>query len=197
MRIAVFGASGRTGRLVARRARERGHDVTALVRSEPPARIDGASRTFVVDLTDRHRVSEAIAGSDAVVWAAGPIAGVTVSEISDALAVVVAAMDEAGVRRIVVTTNATVLTDREVTGEFANVAAEHRRNAATLRASDLDWTILAPPLLSDDPPTGEVDAVVDAKGPGRSLTRADLADALLDAVNRSDWIGHVVGVTNR
>jgi putative NADH-flavin reductase len=184
MRIAVFGASGRTGRLVARRARERGHDVTALVRSEPRARIDGASRTFVVDLTDRHRVSEAIAG-------------VTVSEISDALAVAVAAMDDAGVRRIVVTTNATVLTDREVTGEFANVAAEHRRNAATLRASDLDWTILAPPLLSDDPPTGEVDAVVDAKGPGRSLTRADFAEALLDAVDRSDWIGHVVGVTNR
>jgi hypothetical protein len=42
-----------------------------------------------------------------------------------------------------------------------------------------------------------VETVVDAKGPGRSLTRGDFAAALLDAIDRTDWIGHVVGITNR
>ena len=141
-------------------------------------------------------VASTLKGSDAVVSAIGPVARVTTTEVSDVLRVVVDAMADVGLRRIVAAANAKVLTDDEVTGDYANVAAEHRRDAAILRASDLDWTILAPPFLKDDPTTGAVDAVVDGKGPGRSLTRGDFANALLDALDRPDWIGHIIGITN-
>ena len=60
----------------------------------------------------------------------------------------------------------------------------------------LTWTVLAAPFLTDDPATGEVATAVDAKAAGRSLTRADYAAALLDALDRSDWVGHIVGVAN-
>jgi putative NADH-flavin reductase len=196
MRIAVFGASGRTGRLVVERAAAEGHDVIAIVRSVPDRAIAGASRTQVVALDDRSDVAAALAEVDAVIWAAGPIAGVTQTEVSDALRVAIEAMRDADVRRIVVTTNGTVLTDAEVTGEYANVAAEHRRNLAALRTSDLGWTVLAAPYLKDEPPLDRVESVVDAKAPGRWLTRADFARALVDAVDRIDWHGHVVGVAN-
>jgi len=39
--------------------------------------------------------------------------------------------------------------------------------------------------------------VVDGKGPGRSLTRADFAAVLLEALDRPEWVGHMVGVANR
>jgi NADH/NAD ratio-sensing transcriptional regulator Rex len=58
--------------------------------------------------------------------------------VSETTQAVVDAMIRAGVRRIVVTANRKVLTDDEVTGEYANVAAEHRRDAAILTASGLD-----------------------------------------------------------
>ena len=70
------------------------------------------------------------------------------------------------------------------------------RYAAILAASGLEWTIVAAPFLTDDPATGDVGTVVDGKGPGRSLTRADFAAVLLDALDRPEWVGHMVGVAN-
>jgi len=197
MRVAVFGATGRTGRMVVDEAHRRGHDVVAPVRHLPVERFDEGVQPVILYLHDRGEVAAALDGSDAVVSAVGPIARVTTTEVSDVLRTVVDAMADVGLRRIVIAANAKVLTDEEVTGDYANVAAEHRRDAEILRASDLDWTILAPPFLKDAPATGAVDTVVDGTGPGRSLTRGDFANALLDALDRPEWVGHRVGITNR
>ncbi len=196
MRIAVLGATGRTGGLLVDRALERGMDVVALVRHDPDPPLDASVTVTLLDLRDQDAIAPALAGADAVVSAIGPVAGVTRTEISETTQAVVDAMVRTGVRRIVAAANGTVLTDKEITGEYANVAAEHRRDAAILRASGLDWTLLAAPYLTDDPATGEVATAVDAKAAGRSLTRGDYAAALLDALDRSDWVGHIVGVAN-
>jgi hypothetical protein len=50
-------------------------------------------------------------------------------------------------------------------------------------------------FLTDDPGTGAYTAHVDAKG-GGSLPRADLALAVLDALDHDDWIGHAVGLSS-
>ena len=197
MLVVVLGTTGRTGRIVADVALERGLDVVALVRHEPERPLDARAAVSVVDLRDQDVIAPELAGADAVVSAIGPIAGVTVTEVSEATQAVVDAMVRAGVRRIVAAANGKVLTDDEVTGEYANVAAEHRRDAAILAASGLDWTVLAAPFLTDDAATGAVATAVDAKPPARSLTRGDFAAALVDALDRDEWIGHIVGVSNR
>ncbi|HEU4356235.1 MAG TPA: endopeptidase La [Actinomycetota bacterium] len=63
-------------------------------------------------------------------------------------------------------------------------AREHRRNRESLRASGLDWTIGAAPWVTDDPPTGRYEAVLDATAPGRRLPSGDLATFALDAIER-------------
>ena len=196
MRVVVLGTTGRTGSIVADLALDQGIDVVALVRHEPDPPLDARVAVTVVDLRDQDAIAPELAGADAVVSAIGPVAGVTVTEVSESTQAVVDAMTRAGVRRIVAAANGKVFTDDEVTGEYANVAAEHRRDAAILAASGLEWTIVAAPFLTDDPATGEVGTVVDGKGPGRSLTRADFAAVLLDALDRPEWVGHMVGVAN-
>lgn len=196
MRIVVLGTTGRTGRITADLALARGLDVVALVRHDPEPPLDPRIAVSVVDLRDQDAIAPALAGADAVVSTIGPVARVTVTEVSEATQAVVDAMVRSGVRRIVAVANGKVLTDDEVTGDYANVAAEHRRDAAILAASGLDWTLLAAPFLTDDPATGDAGAAVDAKGPGRFLTRADLAATLLDALDRPEWVGHIVGVAN-
>jgi putative NADH-flavin reductase len=141
-------------------------------------------------------VADVVVGQDAVISALGPVAGVTVTEISDATRTIVDAMTSVGVRRVVVAANARVFTDDEVTGEYANVVAEHRRDLAILRGSGLDWTVIATPFLSDEHAGTSYVAVVDGKAPGRSITREDFAEALLDALEHDDWVGHAVGVAN-
>lgn len=54
---------------------------------------------------------------------------------------------------------------------------------ARLRASAADWTVLRPPRLTDGPATGRCRTAVDARlRRARSLSRADLALAMLDAL---------------
>jgi putative NADH-flavin reductase len=196
VRVVVLGTTGRTGSIVADLALDQGIDVVALVRHEPEPPLDARVAVTVVDLRDQDAIAPELAGADAVVSAIGPVAGVTVTEVSESTQAVVDAMTRAGVRRIVAAANGKVFTDDEVTGEYANVAAEHRRDAAILAASGLEWTIVAAPFLTDDPATGDVGTVVDGKGPGRSLTRADFAAVLLEALDRPEWVGHMVGVAN-
>ena len=195
-RIVIFGASGRTGRSVVTQAVQRGDEVVVLVRDASKQWFPDAVNVRQGLPSDPRDVEAVLVGADAVVSALGPIAEETTTEISDATRVIVDAMERLGPRRIVIAANAKVLDDSEVTGPYANVTAEHRRDAEILRASRLDWTILAAPMLTDDPATGAVVPVVDGKAPGRSVTRGDFAMTLLDAIGTDAWIGHVVGVSN-
>ena len=195
-RIVVFGASGRTGRAVVAQAVQRGDDVVAFVRDASKQWFPDAVDVQQGNPSDPHDVESALVGAGAVVSALGPVAEETTTEISDATRVIVDAMERLGPRRLVIAANGKVLDDSEVTGAYANVAAEHRRDVEILRASRLDWTVLAAPLLTDDPATGDVVPVVDGKAPGRSITRGDFAATLLDAIGTDAWIGHIVGVSN-
>ena len=196
MRITVFGASGRTGRSLVQQAIENGHEVVAFVRGasafgEPGDKLDVDEG----DARDPEAVAEAIRGSDAVISVLSLGRAEDEPQHSDATRTVVAAAGDEGVRRIVVVANKDVFGDDEVTDEFAAHAREHRRNRETLKGSGLDWTILASGRIEDGPATGAYEATEDAIAPRRTIAPQDLAKAILDALSRDDWVGHIVGVT--
>jgi putative NADH-flavin reductase len=196
MRIVVFGASRRTGRQVVPQAVKRGHDVTAFVRDASKQWFPDSVMVHQGDPSDAGSVESALVGADAAISVLGPVAGETEHEISDATRTIVGVMERTGPHRLVVAANNTVLSDREVTGEYANVAAEHRRDLAIMKQSALAWTVMAAPMLNDDPGSGSYDVVIDGRAPGRSIARGDFAAALLDALTHDDWIRHAVGVAN-
>ncbi len=175
MRIVVFGASGRTGRQVVNLAVKREHEVVAAVRDASKQWFPDAVTVQQGDPNDADAVATAITGADAVISALGPIAGETETEISGAMQTIVETMQRTGPHRLVIAANTTVFSDREVTGEFANVAAEHRRDLAILQQSALAWTAVAAPILADEAGSGAYDAVVDGPAPGPSIARADFA----------------------
>jgi putative NADH-flavin reductase len=196
MRIAVFGAAGRTGRDVVRLGVNRGHDVTAFVRSVPEGGLDATSRVETGDARDPDAVAAALEGADAVVSAMGPRGPGSGTVYSDAIATLAAAMAGSDVRRLVIAANSRVLDDRPLSGPYAEVSEEHRRALNTLRASDLEWTVVATPMLDDDPADGGYDRAVDHRSGGDGIDRADFAAALLDALDHDEWIGHVVDVSH-
>lgn len=196
MRIAVFGATGRTGRSLVDAALERGHDVVALSRSPEPGLPSGAE-VVVGDARDPEAVRAVVDGADAVASVLAIEAGTEpTTMLSDATRTIAQVMVEEDVHRVVITTNATVFTDREIKDPFAIVAEEHRRNVAMLRGTTLDWTVLAPGLLRDGDPGDHLEVVVDAEASGSTISRVGLAYAVLDAIRRSDLSGHVVGVAD-
>jgi putative NADH-flavin reductase len=195
VRITVFGASGRTGSKLIQQALARGQEVVAFVRDG--SKVRPRERLILVegDARDPAAVERAIAGSDAVISVLSLPRPEDEPAYSEATRIVVEAAERAGARRIVLTANNTVFSDRELTGEFAPVGREHRRNVETVRRSSLDWTVGAAPWVVDDPGTGSYEAVADAKGPGKRIPTSDFATFLLDALQRDDWVGRIVGVS--
>jgi putative NADH-flavin reductase len=197
VKLAVFGAAGGTGRPLVSQALERGHSVTAFVRA-PPAdgSLSGVDRLVTGDARDATAVEAALRDVQAVVSAMGPKGPDPGTVYSDAVSSLVAVMEAVGPRRLVISANARVLDDRPLDGEFAAISQEHREALASLRACGLDWTVVATPMLADDDARGSYLAAVGERGRGTSITRGDFATALLDAVERDEWIGRVVDVTN-
>lgn len=191
MRIAVFGATGRTGTPLVRQALARGHEAVAFARSADRLAIDDPALTVVEgDAYTGDGVAAAVEGTDAVV----SVLGQTNDGPDDLLTVagdhIVEAMDETGVTRLVTLVGAGIREEGEdvpITGKVMGVllkvlvrdvledAAEHVQR---VRATDLDWTVVRAPRLTDGPGTGEYRAG-DVHLGFDAVARADVARFVL------------------
>ncbi|PAP76059.1 NAD(P)-dependent oxidoreductase [Rubrivirga marina] len=198
LRLAVFGATGRTGREVVAQALARGHEVAAFVRD--PAKLadqqdPSDARLHVVegDVRDAEAVARAVEGADAVVSCLAPVPsdGPVQTQGTENI---VAAMRRHGVERVVSETGAGVaspadpppsLGARLMRGVMRLVAgkvlADGEGHAEALRRSGLDYAVVRAPRLTTGPRTGHVRHGTDlALGPGESISRADVAAFMLD-----------------
>lgn len=188
MRIAVFGASGATGRHVVDRALEAGHEVAALVR-DPDAFGAGHDRLEVVvgDVGQARRVEDAVRGQDAVISALGTNRRGPVSVCGDGAEAILAAMEKHDVRRLVAVSAHGAAESRDRSLYVLAVWAmqvykmrDKERMEALIRESSVDWTIVRPPALTTGPQTGAYRTGTDL--PIRitsKISRADLAEFLL------------------
>ena len=97
MKVAVIGASGRTGHLLVEELLRRGHHVTALVR-DPVGLGDLAGHVTVVIGDSRKDLGPLVAGTDAVLSAFGPTRKEPALH-QDSAAALITAMRKHGVRR--------------------------------------------------------------------------------------------------
>jgi putative NADH-flavin reductase len=203
----VVGASGRTGRLLVRLALRRGHDVTAFVRSDAGWRAPRGGLTVTVgDAMRPETLVSAVAGQDAVISLLAPRprrSGVVYVEGTRNLA---DAAVRAGVRRFVAVSAegagvdpATLPLIYRIVLRIPVVArlypdiARMERDLSGRR--DLDWTIVAPPILIGGPYTGRYRVQVGGGVPGGLwLSRRDLAAFLLDTVEADAFVHERVAV---
>jgi putative NADH-flavin reductase len=200
MRITIFGATGRTGQPLVRQALDRGNEVVAFARSSADFPIEG-SRLSVVegDAYTGVGVADAIADADAVV----SVLGQTSDGPDDLLTVagdnITEAMRDADVTRFVTLVGAGVREEDEkvsLSGKVMGVllkvlarnvledAAEH---VERIRATDLDWTVVRAPRLTDDEGTGDYRAG-DIDLGFESIARADVARFILDCLENDQYV---------
>jgi putative NADH-flavin reductase len=205
MRLFILGASGGTGRELVDQALERQHRVTALVRS--PQKLAPPREGLTVVQGDPLRaeaIGAALAGHDAVLSALGPPGPGRTTVTSDGARATVAAMRAAGLRRLLILGVAVLFEDAGVLAALLrrtflrNVAHDSAEMERIVRASELDWTIARPPRLTNGPRTARYGVADDHLPPGAggtaTLSRADLANFLLDEVERQTHIRRVIGI---
>ena len=196
-RIAVVGGHGKVARHLHPELVRVGHTPVALVRNESHrsdlARLGAEVGLLDIELEDASAFAAAFEGCDAVVFAAGGgpdgnIERKRTVDLEGSLKSIEGAR-AAGIRRFLQVSAIGVdepLPDDTQPVWRAYVEAKRDADAA-LRDSGLDWTVLRPGRLTDDPATGLVALGDVARG---EVTRADVAAVLAALLDNPASIGH-------
>lgn len=208
MKLIVLGATGGTGLEIVRQAVERGHTVTAFVRSPEKLKPFGDRITVKRgDLLNSAELETVIQGHDAVLSGFGPRQPASKADANLLRTFAVAltsAMAGARVTRVIVESVAFLFKDALLPPAylfgrlfFSAIVADASAMEEVFEKSGLDWTIARPPQLTDKPYTGRY-RVREGHLPtlGFKISRADVADFMVKAVENHSSIGRIVGLAN-
>lgn len=189
MRVVVAGGHGQIALLTERLLADAGHQPVGLIRV--PAQADdlvaaGAEpRVLDLEQSDVATVAAALAGADAVVFAAGsgPGSGAArkLTADRDGAVLLADAAERAGVRRYLMVSSMGADSHHPDSDDVFQIYLRAKSEAdADLRRRDLDWTVLRPGGLTDDAPTGRV-RLAESTGRG-TIPRADVAAVLVELI---------------
>ena len=199
--MVVIGGHGRTGILIVEKLVAAGHEVLATIRN-PKHMADLVKRgaeTIVLDLAESSIDDFVIAfrGADAVVFAAGSAAGETSELDNIGTRRSVRATKNAGIKRylsISAIGASTGLTTRGMSDEMKDYYKQKRLAAGHIHRSGLDWTILEPGELIDEPAAGKVTLSEDALEE-TFVTREDVAEVAVALLFEKKAAGHTYQLT--
>lgn len=166
MRIVIAGGHGKIARILSRHLADRGDDVVGLIRNPDHAadlRAAGAE-PVVFDLENgtADELARIVEGADAVVFAAGagPGSGAARKDTVDRGGAVLLAdaAEAAGVRRYVMVSSMGAGRGGAGIEDEVFAAYQEAKKAADedLMSRDLEWTVIRPGGLTDEPGTGKV-----------------------------------------
>ncbi|WP_223637161.1 NAD(P)-dependent oxidoreductase [Planococcus sp. 4-30] len=202
MKLAIFGATGRVGGEILKRALADGHYVKALVRSE---KLESHPNLEVIlgDVRNAIDVEKTVAGVDAVFSAIGTDRSTT---LSDAAPLIVKTMENHHVKRVITIGTAGILDSRLSPGllryeggdskrKMTFAAEEHETVYRLFEKTDLDWTIVCPTYLPDGEARGNYRAEKDLlPEEGKEITVGDTAEFAYRQLESPEFIQSRVGL---
>jgi putative NADH-flavin reductase len=196
MKIALFGATGKTGTLVLYNLLAKSYTVTALVRT--PAKITLTSPQLKLvqgDALILADVERAIEGCDTVISVLGLPSLKPSTILTTSVGNIATAMKNKGVKRIISMGSAGILNEMSALPGLIigfilrNVLKDHRGSYTILRDSPLEWTVVRPLTLTDGNATGRY-RITETGLPknSRSISRADVADFIVHTLEQGTYI---------
>jgi putative NADH-flavin reductase len=203
--ILVIGASRGIGLETVKAALAAGHTVRAFARSAPSIDISDPKLTKVTgDARVRGEVATAVQGVDAVIHTVGIanlselVFGTTL--FSDSTRILVDAMNDSGVRRLLMVTGIGAGNTRGRTNflydnlifPLVMQRAYNDKDVAEdiVMTSGLDWTIVRPGALTNRPARGRYKVLTEMKDwRGGFISRADVADFLIKHLDDATLFG--------
>jgi putative NADH-flavin reductase len=167
----------------------------------PPA---AGLTVLTADVMDSGAIEPALEGADAVASAIGPRRGGPPTVLTDSMRAILAAMDATGTKRLVaVSASGFFVEEGEgfLTGKIAkpllrrilrNNATDTRHMEQLITTSPTDWTIMRPSQLTNAERRPYKTAMDHYVGP--RIARADVADAILNALTDPATISHRVNL---
>lgn len=199
MKVLVFGANGKVGRLVVAKALSRGHDVTAFVhsnRSSLPSHV--SLKVIVGDVFDSEAVANAVAGADAVISALGSWGAADKRVLSVGITHIISAMKLHRVKRIVSVTGSDARYELDERGLIhtllrplliifaGKILRDGEAHLASLHRSKLNWTAVRSPVMTNG--HGLYRLTNKRPNPWSAVYRDSVAEALIDCVEHNTYV---------
>jgi hypothetical protein len=210
--VTVFGGTGKIGRLVVERLLDKGHQVTALVRSPEKLTIeDPRLEVVVAELDDAPAVRKVVDGADAVISALGPAIDpfLRSGPLTDATRTIVDAMHGSDVRRLIALGTVSVPDPRDRPSVLERLVPvgigllipgaleEVQGISEVVATSGLDWTLARITAPIDIPSNGTLRAgFLGRDGVGTPMARTDIAAFLVDQLDDSRFVGAAPAISN-
>jgi putative NADH-flavin reductase len=204
MNLFILGATGGIGRHLVQLALERGHFITACVRS--PQKIDNTHERLKKvrgDVFNADDMAGFMKEHDAVLSSFGP----TVMGLStirrDFGRAVASAMRESGVNRLILVSAAFLFPDIGFVGNllkgimFSRMAPDMAAMELEICQSDLEWTVVRPPRLTNGLARHRYrigDGILPKSG--FLISRADVAHFMIVEAENPTHVHQIVGVAN-
>jgi uncharacterized protein YbjT (DUF2867 family) len=197
MDVLVAGGHGQIGLRLLRLLAAGGHNARGLVRNEAyVADLEAVGAHAVLCDLETDEVTPHVGGADAIVFAAGagPGSGDARKRTVDYGAAVkcVEAAQQAGVSRFVIVSSMGI-EDAERSGTMRPYFEAKREADDAVINSGLDWTVVRPGRLTNDPGTGTVE-IARTLGALRDIPRDDVALVLFNVLSADNTIGTIFEV---
>jgi putative NADH-flavin reductase len=213
MKVAVFGATGFSGRAILLEALKQGHDVSILVRDASKIKIkDQKLRIVEGNVMDSQVVASILHHQDAVIQCLGVGGkgdGKPTTFISEANKIIVDEMEKQKVSRLIAMSN--VVAGNSLSFQpwlFTNfilpyfmkwlkvIIDDKNRMEPTIMNSELEWTIVRCPNIIDKTPKGNVHPTLEGKGLKLTFTLGDMAEFIIHQLTDSTYLRQAPSVSN-
>ncbi|WKV12503.1 NAD(P)H-binding protein [Marivirga harenae] len=200
-KLAVFGASGKTGAQFVNQALKEGYSIKALARN--PGKIQDQSANLEVikgDVLNAEDVAKTLSGTDMVVSLFGHVKGSPDGLQTQGTKNIIGAMKESGINQIISLSGGGLPFPEKDQPKFPDkmirfimkiavpkILNDAKDHAELLKKSDRDWIIVRGPRLTDD--TKKEDYRIGWVGVDAStkIGRADLADFILQLCKEKEF----------
>ena len=210
--IALFGATGPTGKYIIEEALKRGYALAVYTREAKKLEAFAGKVEIVVgDLKDRDAIAKCIESADAVISALGPNGAKAQIDrpVMHGLANIISVMKQSSVRRLIQISTASYrdskdgfdIKARALALMFKVIARKSyddiKSTGELIANSDLDWTLVRIPFLKNDPANGQVEVGSYGRTKlGMKLSRGNLAKFLVDQVADETFVRAAPGIAN-
>ncbi|XP_075982614.1 flavin reductase (NADPH) [Anticarsia gemmatalis] len=200
-KVVIFGSTGMTGLCAVEAAVKKGISVRAFVRdpAKLPENLKNQVEIFQGNVLEPDSVADAVEGMDGVVIALGTnnVLDPT-SDMSEGTKNIIDAMRAKNVKVVSACLSAFLFYEpSKVPPRFVDLNEDHKRMYEALSESPLDYILVFPPHIANEP-SREIQVEVNAKSsPGRSISKWDLGAFLVDSLSEPKYYKAVIGIANK
>jgi putative NADH-flavin reductase len=213
MKIIIFGATGFSGKAILTEALKQGHIVTALVRDISKIQHQHKNLTIVEgNVMDPRVVASVLLGQEAVIQClgiGGKGDGKPNTFLSDVTRIIVEEMQKQGVKRLIAMSNVGAGNSFAFLPAFFSkiilpyfmkwllvIIEEKNRMEPIIMNSNLEWTIVRCPNITNKPAQHHCMATLDGKGLKLSVTLPDMATFMVNQLREIAFVRQAPSISN-